>query len=225
MRQWPPHLLLFSTAFPGGLFSPLSGQLAPLCWELLTRFYMHEFEGEPMPLDKSAALLHAELLLRDSILSRERRVELLAEAADEDAAVHQDLLDESAALREGARRLLQRLEKSGWFHFEYRSGQGFVLHFFLFCAALRNAPAHCARRAARFSRLCALHRFAASARELHTSPGGGAAGGQATYAGPDASVEDPSARISTDSFSVSSSRPARLSKFFPKASTTTRARC
>ncbi len=142
MAAAPPPLF---DRVPGGLFSPLSGQLAPLCWELLTRFYMHEFEGEPMPLDKSAALLHAELLLRDSILWRERRVELLAEAADEDAAVHQDLLDESAALREGARRLLQRLEKSGWFHFEYRSGQGFVLHFFPYSARLLETLLRIAR--------------------------------------------------------------------------------
>lgn len=142
MAAAPPPLF---NRVPGGLFSPLSGPLAPLYWELLTRFYMHEFEGEPEPLNKSATLLHAEVLLRDSILWRERRGELLAEAADEDAAVHQDLLDESAELREGARRLLLRLEKSGWFQFEYRSEQGLVLHFFPYSARLMETLLRIAR--------------------------------------------------------------------------------
>ena len=111
------------------------------------------------------------MLLRDSILWRERRVELLAEAADEDAAVQQDLLDESAELREAARRLLLRLEKSGWFQFEYRSEQGWS---FTSSPTRRGSwKRSCGLRATSslFSGLCAFHRVAASTREFHASSG------------------------------------------------------
>lgn len=130
---------------PPGLFGPLTGPLAPLYWELLTRFYQHEFEGEPMPLDKSAALLYSEQVLRDSALWGERRAEFLAEAGDESTGEQGDGLDEAAELREGARRLLLRLERAGWIHFEYRSGEGFVLHFFPYSARLLETLLRIAR--------------------------------------------------------------------------------
>lgn len=130
---------------PAGLFGPLTGPLAPLYWELLTRFYVHEFEGEPMPLDKNAALLHGEFVLRDSTLWRERRNELLAEAEEASGSERQEFPDEAAALREAARRLVLRLERAGWIHFEYRSGEGFVLNFFPYSARLLETLLRVAR--------------------------------------------------------------------------------
>lgn len=98
-----------------------------------------------MPLDKSAALLHGEFVLRDSALWRERRTELLAEAEEESRIERQEFLDEAAELREGARRLLLRLERAGWIHFEYRSGEGFVLNFFPYSARLLETLLRIAR--------------------------------------------------------------------------------
>jgi hypothetical protein len=131
---------------PPGLFGPLGGSLAPLYWELLVRFYQHEFEGEPAMLDRNSALLHAEQVLRDSVQWRERKAELLAETNEvSEASPMETALDEGSELRDAARRLVLRLERSGWIHFEYRSREGQVLNFFPYAARLVDTLLRVAR--------------------------------------------------------------------------------
>ncbi len=120
---------LFSRV-PAALFGPLSGPLAPLYWALLARYYQYEFERAPSALVKPAALEIAEQFLRASTPWQERREELLSLAAEGAPAEPVSALEDEAALaRATARRLVSRLEATGWFHFEYRSTLGQVLCF------------------------------------------------------------------------------------------------
>ena len=115
---------------PRGFFGPLSGPLAPLYWSVLARFYQYEFERDPFFLLKETALEIIEHILRESELWGERREEILGDA-------RVDLKDEVEAERQAARRMLERLEKSGWLHFEYRSSAGGpVLNFHAYAARM-----------------------------------------------------------------------------------------
>jgi hypothetical protein len=139
-REIPP---LFERV-PPSLFGPLSGPLAPLYWSLLARFYQHEFEREPFHLVRPVAIDEAEGILASSPLWNERRAELLG---DDDAGQDglEQALDEAALRMMSARRLVQRLERAGWYRFEYRSGLGDVLSFYPYAARLLETLVRVAR--------------------------------------------------------------------------------
>jgi hypothetical protein len=136
------------TRLPPTLFSVFTGPGASLSFSVLSRFYRHEFEREPFHLVKPVALELVEEALVASPLWTERRAELLAPAehdrADEDARAP-DTSDEAALLRVLARRVLGRLERAGWFHFEYRSTLGMVLNLYPYAARLLETLMRVAR--------------------------------------------------------------------------------
>jgi hypothetical protein len=111
---------------PRAFFGPLSSALAPLYWAILARFYQYEFEREPFFLLRETAVEVIEAILAESPLWSERREEIL-EGADDSGEEKE---------RQAARRMLDRLEASGWIHFEYRSSAG---------GAVLNFHAHAAR--------------------------------------------------------------------------------
>lgn len=115
---------LFTQVSPE-LFRPLSGPLAPLYWRILATFYAHEFEREPFFLERSKAVDTIEQILGTNTLWQERREAVLA---DDLGPVPPDS-PEDGPLRATARRVLSRLEASGWIHFEYRAGAGDILNF------------------------------------------------------------------------------------------------
>ncbi|MBN1208212.1 MAG: hypothetical protein JXB05_25345 [Myxococcaceae bacterium] len=131
---------------PAALFGPLSGPLAPLYWALLARYYQYEFEREPFALVKPAALEIAEQLLRASAPWQERREELLSLAGEASPSEPElELADDGALARATARRLVSRLEATGWFHFEYRSTVGQVLSFHPWAARVLDTLVRVAR--------------------------------------------------------------------------------
>jgi hypothetical protein len=132
---------------PRGLFAPLGDPYAELYWELLAELYRLEFEREPFVVTRPTAIDVAEASIRSSGLWRERRQDLEALASQDvgvprepkgmraDGApftpgersasvVDPEVIDEAAAIRSLARRLVARLEESGWMHFQYRAGVG-----------------------------------------------------------------------------------------------------
>ncbi len=134
---------------PPALFGPLATGHSALYWEILARFYQLEFEREPFFLVKPVALEVAEEVLRTSPLWLERREEILAddalpeaEGGDLDPSV---AIDDAVLLRATARRLVARLERAGWFQFEYRSSVGQVLNFFPYAARILDTLMRVAR--------------------------------------------------------------------------------
>ncbi|MBK6688182.1 MAG: hypothetical protein IPG45_27150 [Deltaproteobacteria bacterium] len=111
---------------PTGLFAPLGDPHAALYWALLGTYYQHEFEREPFALAKAFALELAEREIRRSSHWAQKSAALVALAREDPDATGDD---EDLLVRGLARRLLLRLERSGWVHFQYRSGQGEVLSF------------------------------------------------------------------------------------------------
>ncbi len=135
---------------PAGLFGPLSSGQSPLYWEILSRFYRHEFEREPFVIVKPFAVEISEEALSASRIWQERREEILGdesilelEGSDEQPAASGG--DESGILRATARRLVTRLERAGWFRFEYRSGTGQVLSFYPYAARILETLVRVAR--------------------------------------------------------------------------------
>jgi hypothetical protein len=141
---------LFAT-IPAGLFSPLAGALAPLYWSVLARLYQIEFEGEPQYVVRETAQELVAQVVRESPLWTERRDELAQSLADDggdgdgpgDGAGAPGADDD--AERAAARRLVARLERAGWFHFEYRSTIGHVLSFHPHAARLLETLVRVAR--------------------------------------------------------------------------------
>jgi Family of unknown function (DUF5716) len=141
---------------PRGLFGPLGDPYAELYWELLAELYRHEFEREPFVVTRLTAIDVAEASIRSSQLWRERRQDLEALAREVPTrprlATRQggtrppldplpassvgDILDEGAAIRALARRLIARLEESGWMHFQYRAGVGEIMSFHAYAARI-----------------------------------------------------------------------------------------
>jgi len=116
---------------PKGLFGPLGDPYAELYWELLASLYQHEFEREPFVVLRQVALELAEYVISNSALWPARRQELEVLAKTDEpgegtvrAQVSLRTLSPangSAASQDGggvvrtlARRLLSRLEESGW---------------------------------------------------------------------------------------------------------------
>ncbi len=136
---------------PRGLFGPLGDPYAELYWELLASLYRYEFEREPFLVLRAVALEVAERVIRESRLWTERRQDLEALARDaEDPAGASDVSPvalesggsaeqsghDSLLARGLARRLVVRLERSGWIHFQYRSGAGEIMSFHPYAARI-----------------------------------------------------------------------------------------
>lgn len=144
---------------PRGLFGPLGDPYAELYWEVLAELYRHEFEREPFVVTRPTAIDVAEAGIRSSRLWRERRQDLEALASQDGAqprepegtrtrespsrpsepsasTVDPGAIDEPAAIRSLARRLVARLEDSGWMHFQYRAGVGEIMSFHAYAARI-----------------------------------------------------------------------------------------
>jgi hypothetical protein len=137
---------------PRGLFGPLGDPYAELYWELLASLYQREFEREPFKVVRSVAIEIAEQVIRGSNQWAERRPELealanQAEAADDTGNgdregiqrlnVSSPAIDREAVLvRALARRILARVEGSGWIHFQYRAGDGEIMSFHPYAARI-----------------------------------------------------------------------------------------
>src|SRR5206468_10404784 len=52
------------------------------------------------------------------------------------SAVDPEVIDDPAAIRSLARRLVARLEESGWMHFQYRAGVGEIMSFHAYAARI-----------------------------------------------------------------------------------------
>jgi hypothetical protein len=130
-------------AVPAAFFAPLTGRYAALYWATLARYYQYEFEEPTNGLVKPVAIELAEDVVRRSSLWRDEPDVVLREmAADEP---YEALTDEAAQLRATARRIVDRLERSGWFHFEYRSQLGELLNFYPYAARILNELLRVAR--------------------------------------------------------------------------------
>jgi len=156
MPEHPPALF---ERVPRGLFGPLGDLYAELYWDLLAELYRHEFEREPFVVVRSTALDIADAVIRGSRSWNERRQDLEV-LAREDAALSRErqgihgpvrsepsrspsapafdpeAIDEATAIRALARRLVARLEDTGWMHFQYRSGTGEIMSFHPYAARI-----------------------------------------------------------------------------------------
>lgn len=156
MPEHPPALF---ERVPRGLFGPLGDLYAELYWDLLAELYRHEFEREPFVVVRSTALDIADAVIRGSRPWNERRPDLEV-LAREDAAFSRErqgirgpvrsaqprspsvptfdpeAIDEATAIRALARRLIARLEDTGWMHFQYRSGTGEIMSFHPYAARI-----------------------------------------------------------------------------------------
>lgn len=111
------------------LFAPLGDRYAELYWAVLGRLYQHEFEREPFLIVRNVAGEIAERVVLESPLWAERRDELLAATREGEETAGFSAETEDAQVRALARRLVARLERSGWVHWQFRSGAGEVLSF------------------------------------------------------------------------------------------------
>jgi Wadjet anti plasmid transformation system JetA-like protein len=139
---------------PRGLFGPLGDPYAELYWELLSTLYTCEFEREPFIVLRPVAIEIAENAIRSSNLWTERRADLEELAREEvslefhedrERRLETDGPDENTVVRALARRLTTRLERSGWIHFQYRSGQGEIMSFHPYAARILETLLRVAR--------------------------------------------------------------------------------
>jgi hypothetical protein len=140
---------------PSRLFGPLGDRYAELYWELLASLYQREFEREPFVVLRAMGLEIAEQVIRGSRLWTERRHDLealartreTAESGEDGSQALVDALDdgtpsagttddEPTLVRALARRLVARLEQSGWAHFQYRAGIGEIMSFHPYAARI-----------------------------------------------------------------------------------------
>jgi hypothetical protein len=157
--RMPDHPPALFERVPRGLFAPLGDLYAELYWDLLAELYRHEFEREPFVVVRSTALDIADAVIRGSRSWNERRQDLEV-LASEDAAFSRErqgvrgpvrsaqprspsvppldpeAIDEATAIRALARRLVARLEDTGWMHFQYRSGIGEIMSFHPYAARI-----------------------------------------------------------------------------------------
>jgi hypothetical protein len=141
MNDLPPKL--FDRA-PRTLFGPLGDGYAELYWEVLATLYAFEFEREPFMVTRPTAVEAAEHIIRESPLWAARRQELESLIGDEDVAID-GVRDEATVVRALARRLIGRVERSGWVHFQYRSGMGEILSFHPYAARILETLLRIAR--------------------------------------------------------------------------------
>jgi len=149
---------------PRGLFGPLGDPYAELYWELLASLYQHEFEREPFVVVRPVALEVAEQVIRGSQLWAERRQELealarqaeLGEEARNGSRVPEGrsrvasvasppLVDDAEVVRAAARRIITKVERAGWIHFQYRAGAGEIMSFHPYAARILEKLLNVAR--------------------------------------------------------------------------------
>jgi hypothetical protein len=145
-----PVLNLFQRV-PRGLFGPLGDLYAELYWELLAGLYQSEFEREPFVVARPVAVEIAEQVIRNSPLWRTRRQELELHAREAEprengrnaASQHTSSMgsragdaEEGSIVRGLARRMITRLEGSGWVHFQYRANMGEIMSFHPYAARI-----------------------------------------------------------------------------------------
>ncbi len=136
---------------PRGLFGPLGDLYAELYWEVLSNLYQCEFEREPFVVVRSIALEIAEQVIRTSSLWGTRRQELETLALEEEGGAngrnaadrHSSSIksstggtEEGSIVRGLARRMIARLEASGWVHFQYRANVGEIMSFHPYAARI-----------------------------------------------------------------------------------------
>lgn len=140
---------------PRGLFGPFGDPYAELYWELLANLYQHEFEREPFLVVRHVALEVAEHVIRTSPLWTGRRHELESLALEDatrqstsngtrigtkgvpDVGITSaSVADDAVVVRVLARRIVARLESSGWVHFQYRAGVGEIMSFHPYAARI-----------------------------------------------------------------------------------------
>ena len=137
-------------AIPPTLFGPLASLNAPLYWAALARFYQYEFEEGTTALVRPTAVELAEWVIRASPLWSVARERLLTELGEESnqAGAEAPFYDQDVAERELhslAKRIVDRLESAGWFHFEYQSRLGEVLNFYPYAARILDPLLRIAR--------------------------------------------------------------------------------
>ena len=150
---------------PRGLFAPLGDPYAEIYWDLLASLYQQEFEREPFIILRSVALEVAERVIRASRLWIDRRQDLEVLAREDDQTrdgsgerilrSHGGLPatagrsgsdgDDPELVRALARRLITRLERSGWAHFQYRAGVGEIMSFHPYAARILETLVKVAR--------------------------------------------------------------------------------
>jgi hypothetical protein len=149
---------------PRGLFGPLGDPYAELYWELLASLYQHEFEREPFLVVRATALEVTEKVIRRSQLWAERRQDLEALAREDEptertgngvrlaratsdgqAPAANAVNDDATVVRALARRIVARLERSGWVHFQYRAGVGEIMSFHPYAARILETLLRVAR--------------------------------------------------------------------------------
>jgi hypothetical protein len=137
---------------PRGLFGPLGDPYAELYWDLLASLYQHEFEREPFTVLRPVALDIAEQTIRGSRIWRERPHDLQILASPEEIGAvptndrqasngnqangSRTLMTDEADVVRAARRILARIERSGWIHFHYRGGLGEIMSFHPYAARI-----------------------------------------------------------------------------------------
>lgn len=138
-------------------FRPLTGRFAPLYWAVLEHLYELDFEGEPFEITQELAIEQVALLLERSqeFNAPESTLEagILGEEWNTGAAPGTQAVElaEAAEDERRARRLarivLKRLEKVGWFDYEYRQAQkGYVLNFRDYAARILHTLTQVARQ-------------------------------------------------------------------------------
>jgi len=154
----PPQLF---ERVPQGLFGPLGDPYAELYWGVLASLYQHEFEREPLLVLRAVVLELTEQVIRGSQLWVERRQDLEALAQDADADgkantrraarneppddAQSNAEDDQTLVRACSRRIVARLERSGWIHFQYRAGVGEIMSFYPYAARILEALLKVAR--------------------------------------------------------------------------------
>lgn len=131
-------------AVPPTLFRPLAGRSAPLSWGLLARLYVAQFEGQPGAMLRAVANEYAEDVLRASPDWDEAREEIAE--GDEGDAPELSAPDEAARVAAFAKRLVDRLARAGWIHFEFDSrAGGEIVNFHPYASRLLRAMMAVAR--------------------------------------------------------------------------------
>lgn len=120
---------------PLHFFRPLSGSLASVYGAVLRRLYELDFEGEPFEITHETAIEQSALLIEQSAEFGFGADEFRQKLNDEEGGAEECLpelnskSDEREA-RQLARHILRRLERCGWFDYEYREQRGgYILNF------------------------------------------------------------------------------------------------
>lgn len=166
---------------PLTFFRPLTGKFAPLYWSALETLYGLDFEGEPFEMTHEVAVEQVAIVI-------ERNPDFNQVPEDFRNSFHDDMNDVEGAqstearaeaddgereARRLARVLLKRLERSGWFDYEYRQERkGYVLNFRDYAARLLHTLSQVARQEQPiFEGLAHSIKAALSPQEIEEKPG------------------------------------------------------